>query len=197
MPMITGVALAGGSSRRMGQDKALLRLTPDAPTFLERAAQTLEAVCGRVLIVAPHERAYAVDGVEFVADRWPGAGPVGGMLTALEAVANGSVLVLACDYPLVPSELLSAMIRERRDAAALIAMASGTERTHPLVGRYAVDYWVPLFREAVASGDWTLQRVLGRGATDHYVVDEARWGEGALLNVNTEDELVKARRLVR
>lgn len=193
MPMVTGVVLAGGVSRRMGRDKALLQLFPDGPTFLARAAETLHVACERVIVVAPHERGYSMDGLDVVPDRWPGKGPVGGILTALEAISGGFALVLACDYPLVSADLLREISQRDGDAPALIAMAGGSERSHPLVGRYTGKYWAPIFRDAVVEGLWTLEQVLKRGDVKYLVVDEERWGHGALLNVNTEEDLTRAR----
>ena len=77
---VAAFILAGGTSERMGQDKALLELG-GAPmvTRMERLAQPYVA---SVAIVAPQER-YAQLGLHIVPDRWPGAGPLGGIATAL------------------------------------------------------------------------------------------------------------------
>lgn len=99
--MVAGVVLAGGRSRRMGSDKALLEL--DGVSLVERAARRLAAICSRV-VVADGGRG-VLDRVTSVPDG-PGQGPVAGILGAAAAFPGTSLLVLACDLPRVPISLL-------------------------------------------------------------------------------------------
>lgn len=96
-----GVVLAGGASRRMGRDKALLEW--EGGSLISRACEALAAVCTQVA-VADRGRGYQPrypslqDG--------PGRGPAAGLLGAANAFPGRSILALACDLPLVPSALL-------------------------------------------------------------------------------------------
>lgn len=101
---VLGAVLAGGASRRMGQDKALLEV--GGQTLIGRAVAVLEAVLGEVVIVAPQQQRYGDLGVEVVPDCRPGQGPIGGIHTALVHGAGRAVFVLACDMPYVTSELV-------------------------------------------------------------------------------------------
>jgi len=95
--MIGGVLLTGGTSRRLGVDKATLVL--DGETLAQRAARTLAAVCGSVVEVGPgHTDLVAVR------ESPPGSGPLAALAAgagALLATAGGveSVVVFACDLP--------------------------------------------------------------------------------------------------
>lgn len=100
--MPVGVVLAGGSSRRMGRDKALLEL--DGVSLVERAARRLASICSTV-VIADGERGL-LDGARSVPDG-SGQGPVAGILGAAEAVPATSLLLLACDLPRVPISLLA------------------------------------------------------------------------------------------
>jgi molybdopterin-guanine dinucleotide biosynthesis protein A len=75
-----GFVLAGGRSSRMGRDKALL--TIDGEALLTRVARQVAAVAGSVTVIGPPER-YSHLSLEVVPDRTPGAGPLGGIDTAL------------------------------------------------------------------------------------------------------------------
>lgn len=102
MPMpptdLLGVVLAGGRSRRMGRDKALLAF--DGGTLLRRQVRLLEPLCARVVVSG----AYA--GFDCIADARPDAGPLAGLLAA-GAVWRGAVLVLPVDMPLMSAEALA------------------------------------------------------------------------------------------
>lgn len=98
---VVGVALAGGQSRRMGHDKAALRL--EGSSLLERAVARLRQATAEVLVA---DRGLGLmAGVRSVPDG-PGAGPAAGILGAAVERPGQSLLVLACDLPAVPAALL-------------------------------------------------------------------------------------------
>jgi molybdopterin-guanine dinucleotide biosynthesis protein A len=98
--------LAGGRSRRLGTDKAVLRFVDGGPTMLERTAAVCAGLSDDLFVIAPNERGYADLGLQIVADRFPGEGPAGGVITALETTRYSCCLVLGCDYPFLARPLL-------------------------------------------------------------------------------------------
>jgi molybdopterin-guanine dinucleotide biosynthesis protein A len=91
-----GAILAGGASRRMGTDKALI--TTDGMTLVEQAASALaDAGAAPVVVVGGNQAAIEALGLPFAPDRWPGEGPLGGIITALRHVESDLVAVLSCD----------------------------------------------------------------------------------------------------
>lgn len=104
-----GAVLAGGASRRMGRDKAMLEINgrPLITHVVCRVSQALP----RVVVVGPTEALRAVlPGVEVLPDRVHGAGPLGGLATALAAADAEWLAVVACDMPFVSPPLLRAML---------------------------------------------------------------------------------------
>ena len=75
--------LAGGQSRRMGANKALMRLDEGGPTVIEMVVARLgEAGLHDPLLVTNSPEEYLFLGLESVRDDIEGAGALGGILTA-------------------------------------------------------------------------------------------------------------------
>ena len=93
-----GVVLCGGTSSRMGVDKAVLEL--DGVAMARRTVDALRAVgVGEVLTVGGDGPALAGVGDRHVDDVYPGEGPLGGVATAAATVPDRPLMVVACDLP--------------------------------------------------------------------------------------------------
>jgi molybdopterin-guanine dinucleotide biosynthesis protein A len=110
--------LAGGRSRRMGQDKALLDFCGEP--LLARVLRRVRHLTDDLFIVASDRPAYAQFGVPIVPDRLPGSGPLGGIYSALLAARHQYCLVLSCDLPFVSPDLLAALLAIPRDYDVLV-----------------------------------------------------------------------------
>lgn len=101
MVAFDGYVLCGGASRRMGCDKALLEV--DGVAMARRVADALHAAgARRVVAVGGDAHGLAALGLDHRPDRWPGEGPLGGLVTALgdlddDLGAAPVAVVLSCD----------------------------------------------------------------------------------------------------
>lgn len=119
VPAFTGVVLAGGYSRRMGCDKALIGVS--GKTRLERQAQTLlEAGAGEVMISCRSEQPYGGLGFPLVFDEFRDLGPIGGICAALARAQNPLVCILAVDLPKLPPEYLRMLLSQCRPGMGVI-----------------------------------------------------------------------------
>ena len=107
---VSGVILAGGQSRRLGTDKALLEL--DGESLLSRAVRRLAALSDDVIVVANHPEKYEPLGLaaRFVPDEEPGAGALMGIYSGLKAASHGAAFAVACDMPFFSVPLLQHML---------------------------------------------------------------------------------------
>lgn len=92
------ILLAGGQSRRMGRNKALLRLQADGPTIIEQVIAAVQP-WGPPLIVTNTPEDYAFLGLQMVPDARPGTGALGGLYSGLAAATAPYNFVVACDMP--------------------------------------------------------------------------------------------------
>lgn len=105
--MLLGIILAGGKSRRMGTDKALLSWQGD--TLLTHAQQLLEnAGCEQILV--------SRNAPEFVQDIYTGKGPLAGVHACLQASRADEVIVIPIDMPLLSSRCLIELVAQGRAA---------------------------------------------------------------------------------
>jgi molybdopterin-guanine dinucleotide biosynthesis protein A len=112
---VCGVILAGGKSRRMGRDKALLDI--QGLPLIERLRRRMAPWAKPLIIAGASERDYPfLSGVRFVPDPCPGRGPLEGLCAALATGAADFYLVLSCDIPQFPPSLPEHLLREIGDA---------------------------------------------------------------------------------
>jgi molybdenum cofactor guanylyltransferase len=115
----------------MGRDKALVAFR-GRPLAAYGFNALREAGATRTLAIGGDGPALVEIGYEAVADRHPGEGPLGGVLTALNASDTALMAILACDQPAVDAALILELLStlETVDADAAVVAVAG--RHHPL-----------------------------------------------------------------
>jgi molybdenum cofactor guanylyltransferase len=164
--VVAGAVLTGGASRRMGRDKALVEV--DGVPMAARAMRALrESGADPIVLVGGDDEALGRLGVDVVADRWPGEGPLAGVATALttDLVAGADVvLVVATDQPwLVGSDLVSLVDAVLADPASVGAVPDvGLGRFDGLPGAWRRSLG-PAVVEAVEAGHRRLDHLRALG----------------------------------
>ena len=163
---VAGLLLTGGSSRRLGTDKA--RLLVDGETLAARAARTLSAVCRPVVEVGP-----GISGSPAVRESPAGAGPLAAIAAGGEALRarghSGPAIVLAVDFPNGGVALLEL----RRDwPGEPTVVPSDHGNLQVACARFGADALLAA-HSLVMGGVRALHAVLD--VVDHDVVAEATW----------------------
>lgn len=187
MFIVRGAVLAGGESRRMGRDKALLPV--GGRPMVEIVAEVFDAIgCDPVAIIGGDRAAMRPFGRPLVADLEPGTGPLGGVVSALgwAATAGGEddwLLIGACDLAMLTPAAVIPLVRAARDARGVDVVVARTTRIEP-----ALAVWRVGARREVGhlhdSGERALHRVIERLASVEVALDAT-----ALRNINTPDDL--------
>jgi len=135
-PPITGVILAGGLSRRLGQDKASLKLGGKA--LAQWVAQALAPLVSHLWLITNHPLEHLSLGLPLITDLKPYQGPAGGLATALFFARTPWVLAAAADNPFLAPPLLAALIRRAAagNPAAVVCRSPGG--MEPFPGLYSV-----------------------------------------------------------
>jgi molybdopterin-guanine dinucleotide biosynthesis protein A len=130
---LSGVVLVGGRSRRMGRDKA--RITVDGVPLWRRQVAVLEAAGACPVWLALRARQHSLgERRREIRDGVPGAGPIGGLHSAMLASTSRWLAVLAVDMPQVDAAWFRRLRRRcRRGKGAVVAQPDGYE---PLAAIY-------------------------------------------------------------
>lgn len=141
---LVGFVVAGGRSRRMSRDKAVLAW--GETTLLDHALDRLRSVCGSVRILSGAEARYADRDVPVDVDVMAGAGPLGGVLTGLLRLGPASALglFLAVDVPFASVPLLQRLVELAEDHDAVVPVAA--DGPHPLCAAYRATCLDPIRR---------------------------------------------------
>jgi molybdopterin-guanine dinucleotide biosynthesis protein A len=132
----------------MKRDKALLEI--GGATLLARTGQLLEFVAGAPSVIGD-PTTYESSAMPVIADDWPGAGPLGGIATALRASNSPWNLVVACDLPYLTREWLGFLIARAVGTAADAVLPLNAKGAEPLCAMYH-KRGEPAIRAALESG---------------------------------------------
>jgi molybdopterin-guanine dinucleotide biosynthesis protein A len=131
---VTGVILAGGASRRMGQNKGLLEL--NGTPLLAIIADRLRAVADEIIIVAGDAERYAGFADRCIGDVFPNVGTLGGIHAGLNAAGHELAAIVACDMPFLDPAVLLWFIDAAQDVDMVVLRHSkGFEPLHAVYHR--------------------------------------------------------------
>ena len=195
--------LAGGASSRFGRDKALVRFGA-RPLLLEILA--LAQTCAAEVLVVAGDRKYSDLSADLksIEDQWPGEGPLGGIITALQHTAATSPqyqwnLILSCDMPFLSAEWLKFLVGRARASLpeTQVILPHSTHGPEPLCACYRTSAAEAL-KNVFDLGIRKVTQALKQVPTE--VLDESVWkrfdSAGHLFwNMNTPADFEEAQRL--
>ena len=201
-----GFVQAGGASTRFGSDKALAEFK--GKTLLQRTGELLAGACNDVHVVAPFSK---YDGVAWpvISDRWPGEGPLGGILTARLYISNEKgtdhtvathswAVVLSCDMPFLTADFIGYLLQRAAESRARVVVPESNNGLEPLCACWRVDSLSGV-QATFGAGVRRVSEAMGRLPIE--VLDESTWkrfdSDGRLFwNMNTPEDYAEARRIL-
>jgi len=191
--MLTIVIQAGGESRRMGKDKALMPFL--GQPLIQRLVTRMAPLADELIVTTNRPEAYAFLNLPLFADLRPGRGALGGLYTAL-ASANGALVgILACDMPFANPKLLAYQARLLESEGADVVIPLLESGYEPLHAVYRSATCLPAVEWALDNDQWKLiswfsrVKVRALSAAECLPYDPQ---ELAFSNVNTPEEVAGA-----
>lgn len=176
----TAIIMAGGASRRMGRDKAMLPL--DGRPMIEAVYLQLKDTFPQVLVSSNERGRYAFLGLEVIPDREYGFGPLMGIGSALQASASDLNFVVACDAPHIDMLLVREMLR-RAEGYDVVVPRTGQGVPEPLFAVYRKSALVAV-RAALQSGQRRVSAVFDRCRVSYIDIPDS----SRITNLNTPAE---------
>ena len=183
-----GLVLAGGESRRMGSDKALL--VRDGQSQLAHIAALLDQVTDRVFVSTRGDQQDESERSRFaqIVDRYEDIGPIAGILSALEEHPQADWLVVACDLPNIDEATLQFLIANRSREKPFTAFRSSyDDLPEPLCALYRSGC-DSILRRFIDDGIVCPRKMLIRSDTELLIQPDPR----SLDNINTPDDLQRS-----
>jgi len=192
---VTGIIQAGGKSTRMGgRPKALIEL--GGRRIVERVLAALVPSVDDLLVVTNTPELYAFLGVPMVADVYPDHGSLGGIYSGLKAARGEAAFTVACDMPFLHPEIVKLVVA-RADQGDVVVPRVGDQ--HETMHASYAKSCLPHIEERLRARQLRIVGFFGRvRVVEIAEADVARFRDPAIafMNVNTPEELERARGLV-
>ncbi len=129
----SAVILAGGESKRMGRDKAWLKL--DGKPLIQLAVEKARALGIREILLSGRvSEDYSTLGCPVLFDLEPGFGPLGGIERGLHHCTSPRLLVLAVDLPQMSAGFLKSLLKSCDRLTGIVPLLNG--QLEPLAAVY-------------------------------------------------------------
>lgn len=194
---VTGILVAGGKSRRMGQDKRFMKL--GGRTLLDLVLRGLEASFEEVMVVlAEPVPELPVSPHKVIYDAIPNAGSFGGLYTGLRHATTSRSFVIACDMPFLNPEFIHHLVDLEQTADVVMArLSTGLQPMHAVYSQRCL----PIMEEMAGNNDLKIQNLAYRSSLKVRFVEEPEIAEYdprflSFQNINTRAEFDRAESLL-
>jgi len=191
---VTGVILAGGSSKRYGKNKAFLKI--GSARLIDSIIQEMKTIFRRVILITNEKKKYEYLEIPMFEDHVKGLGPLGGIYTGLMSMPDQAGFFVACDMPLINRQLVRYMVDIKGNHRAVVP--SVADKIEPLHAIYFQSCLKPI-KHLIASNRYQVRLFYDYIPVRYVKEDEIRkfcCPSKAFLNINTPDEFAKIQSLI-
>lgn len=196
--MLSIVIQAGGESRRMGRDKALMPFL-NRP-LIQRVVDRMAPIADEVLVTTNRPKDYRFLDLPLFPDLKPGRGALGGLYTALSSATGDIVAVVACDMPFASAALIEAASKLLAQEEADVVIPNSGGNLEPLHAVYRRETCLPAIQAAIDADKWRVISWFPQVKVYNILPDEIKLYDSAELafwNLNTPEEFAEAEQRAR
>jgi len=191
---ITGIILAGGASKRYGQDKAFLKI--GSARLIDSILQEMKTIFKRVILITNEKKKYEYLEIPMFEDLVKGFGPLGGIYTGLMSIPDQAGFFVACDMPCINRQLVRYMVDIKGNHRAVVPAV--VDKIEPLHAIYFQSCLKPI-KHLIDTKRCQVRLFFDSIPVRYVKEDEIRkfcCPSKAFLNINTPDEFAKIKTLI-
>ena len=186
---VSGVILAGGKSRRYGQNKALVNI--NGIPLIKRVLGVMENLFSSTVVITNTPDTYSFLNLPMFEDRIKGLGPLGGIFTGLNVISEKAGFFVACDMPFLNPDLIRYLVTARQGFDVVVPTFSGKfEALHALYTQNCL----PEIEQMIHAGVYQTIQLYQSVAVRYVEENEIRRFDPELKsfsNINKPEELRK------
>lgn len=149
------IILAGGKSKRMGTNKAFLKI--NGMTNIERMVNRLKPDFPDPILVTNNPKDYRFLDLKITTDLFPSKGPLVGVHAGLVTSSKEVNIIAACDMPFVTAKLATELVNHILDYDAVIPIIKGMK--HPLFAVFKKNI-VNILEDNIKNGQFRMKNLL-------------------------------------
>lgn len=191
---VSAILVAGGKSRRLGQDKRFIEIGGQA--LFDRSLATLESLFSEVIVVVAEKSQYLnVRNALLVSDLIRDRGSLGGLYTGLSYATHPRAFAIACDMPFLNSSIVRYLVE--LDSQADVVMPKLATGLQPLHAVYATSC-VPVLEQMARTNRLKIHELVMNSTLAVHLVPEADLVQfdpdlRSFHNINSPEDLERAR----
>ena len=195
---ILGVILAGGKSKRFGDDKTAAKL--GSKTLLDHTIEKIEKKFQEILIIANNEIIFDKKNVFLTKDLIDGhLGPLIGVLSAMELIKRNKknynwISTFPCDTPFFNENLIEKIKNCPNNSSKRLFFLKSGNRRHNIFGLWSLELKDILLKD-INKGHRKVEEWANKvGSEIIEINDESDYN---FLNINTKEDLEKAKKKIK
>lgn len=190
MKSVTGIVLVGGRSTRFGSNKALYPINGTPMGRLVADNMRTSGIEHILCVGGSPEIADALE-LDYLADSFPGEGPLGGLVTAMRDVSSDVMTVVPCDVPRLGPQRIKELVTELSEQTTNDVSVLTTSQDHWLCSAWRIKKCRDVVEQQFESGERAIHRV-----ANLLTVQRVSATESEMTNVNTLDEARELERMI-
>ena len=196
---ILGVILAGGKSRRFGEDKNYVKL--GNKTLLEHVLSKISNKFAETLIVSSYnEEIKRLDNITVIPDCLEDLGPLAGVLSSMKWVKKNKkhykwVATFPSDTPFFETSIIEDYKKRTNKNDSLLYFVKSNNKRHNIFGLWSIDLLETLENDLINNNFRKVEEWANKIGVKTINIDSKKFDQ--FFNINTKEDFEKAKKFIK
>ena len=193
---ILGVILAGGKSKRFGQDKSEVKLGDK--TLLEHTLHKIKSKFSKIIIVSNRK---VLKNYTIIEDCIDGQlGPLVGVLSAMKYIKKNNfsynwVATFPCDTPFFDIYIIEEFFKVSKLNDSLLYFVKSKEKRHNIFGLWSLKLIETLEKDIIQNNYRKVEKWANKVGVK--IINASYDGADPFFNINTQEDLIEAEKILK